>query len=86
MKYGYQMGCSFYNDACYSKNFDSRHFCTASSYTNISACSTNFLGKATCSANESLMSDGCGIFSEYLACSDDSEDDGYRAYTLETFS
>ena len=60
--YGYKMGCDFYNDACYGSTSYPKYFCSVSSYTNVSVCSTNFLGKAICTDTANIMSDGCGIF------------------------
>ena len=53
-----------------------------SNYNGISECSTTFTGKSVCE-DTGTMSDGCGIFADYLYCVDDtSEANGYTAATL----
>lgn len=85
--YGYQKGCSFFFDACYSANSDSKYFCNPSNYVNVTECSTTFTGKALCKNDAALMADGCGIFAEYFNCVDpNSLADFYQSYTLESFS
>lgn len=83
--YGYHLGCNFVNDACYGSSYP-KYFCDTAAYENVSVCSTTFLGKAICTDQASLMSDGCGMFAEYFHCVDPAEsDDGYKSYTLETY-
>jgi hypothetical protein len=59
--YGYHLGCNFVNDACYGSSYP-KYFCDTAAYENVSVCSTTFLGKAICTDQASLMSDGCGMF------------------------
>lgn len=78
MNYGKDEGCSFFTDACYSTTSFPKYFCTASSMINVTECSTNFLGRAQCVQDSSLMADGCGIFFDYWHCVDpDSDNYGY---------
>lgn len=84
--YGYQKGCSFFHDACYAASPDQKYFCSEADYVNVSACSTTYTGKATCSEQAGLMADQCGLFQEYFYCVDpDANGDGYMTYTLEDF-
>ena len=84
--YGYQKGCSFVLDACFSATSFSE-FCTAASMNGISACQTNFFGKAICTNTASAMADNCGIYGPYANCIDPtSTDNGYASYTFEVDS
>jgi hypothetical protein len=79
--YGYQSGCSFFLDACYS-SINYPEFCNVASQSNNSYCLTNFYSKAICDNTSSLMADGCGIYGPYFNCVDDaSTDPGYQAVT-----
>lgn len=79
--YGYQKGCSFVLDACYS-NTSFSEFCNTATSANISYCQTTFFGKAVCTSQTSAMSDGCGIYGSYFNCVDSaSADPGYQPYT-----
>lgn len=84
--YGYHMGCSFYNDACFGGSSYPEYFCDASLTGGVSTCSTNFISKAMCSDIEALMSDGCGMFVGYMGCVDAAQgDDGYKSLTSEKY-
>ncbi len=60
--YGKNLGCSFYFDACYSSITFDKYFCNPANNVNVTACSTTFTGKATCSNQAALMADGCGMY------------------------
>lgn len=61
--YGYNLGCEFFNKACYSTTLNlPKYFCNPANYVNVSECSTTFTGKAYCNSATALMADGCGIF------------------------
>jgi hypothetical protein len=81
--YGYHLGCGFYNNACYDSATYPKYFCNMASYTGVSECSTNFLGKAVCTNQAAVMADGCPILGNYFNCVDPAQsDDGYKSYTL----
>ena len=85
--YGYHLGCSFYNDACYSATTFSSSFCDMTAYSGVSACATNFLSKAVCTNEAAAMTDSCGILGGYFHCVDPAtSDDGYKSYTLEKYT
>jgi hypothetical protein len=80
--YGYQKGCSWVLDACYS-NISFPEFCNAATQSSISKCQTNFFGKAICSNQSSMMADGCGLYGPYFNCVDPaSQNEGYQSYTF----
>jgi hypothetical protein len=83
--YGYQKGCSFVLDACYGTSFS--EFCDVVALSGVSACQTDFFGKAICTNDAAAMADGCGIFGPYTNCVDPStNDNGYASYTQEAYS
>jgi hypothetical protein len=87
--YGYNLGCNFYNNACYDSNaasLYSKYFCDMATYSGVSTCSSNFLSKAICTNESGIMADGCNIFGGYFHCVDPAQsDDGYKSYTLEKY-
>ena len=85
--YGKDLGCDFYNDACYGSTQYSKYFCESADFTNVTECSTTFLGKAGCYDEPSLMADGCGMFLDYWSCADpDTADYGYEKWSLEDYA
>lgn len=84
--YGYNLGCNFYNKACYDTTTYPKYFCDMTTYSGVSACSTNFLSKAVCTNDTAAMADGCNIMGGYFHCVDPAQsDDGYKSYTLEKY-
>jgi hypothetical protein len=61
--YGYNKGCAFFNDACYSSTTTfPKYFCNTTAFNGVTECSSTFTGKATCTNQAALMADGCGMF------------------------
>ena len=85
--YGKGLGCAFYHDACHGSNTYSKYFCNPAAFTDVTECSTTFLGRAGCSDQSQLMADGCGLFVDYSNCADpDTQNYGYESMTLEEYS
>lgn len=60
--YGYKRGCNFFNNVCYDSGSSQKYFCSATTMSSISDCSTNFLGKSVCTNKAALMADGCSMW------------------------
>jgi len=83
--YGFHKGCDFYNGGCWDivSGPYPDYFCDPTAFSGVSTCSTNFLGKAVCTNQSSIMADNCGIFGSYFNCIDPAQsDDGYKSYTF----
>lgn len=84
--YGYNQGCSFFTDACYSATSFPDSFCSTVSLNQVTLPTTNYLSKAFCSSDAGILADGCGVFFPYQNCVDPAtSDDGYKSYTLEKY-
>ncbi len=84
--YGYQKGCTFYNNACFGGTSFSTYFCDSVALNGNTLCASNFLGKSTCNISAAYMADGCGIFTPFTNCVDPATSDGFKSFTLESYS
>jgi hypothetical protein len=57
--YGYQKGCDFLNNICYSSTTYTE-FCGVAANANIKSCSSQHFSKSKCALD--TYSDGCGLW------------------------
>ena len=80
--YGYNKGCSFVLDGCFSStSYDD--FCNNATQAGNSYCVSTFYSKAICTNTAALMADGCSLYAPYFSCVDPDATDtsGYQSFT-----